>query len=232
LIEREKNVEEKNAFRIEEIKVKKTEQKNHLIAKIQRRKIKILRKMLKSRKEIDQDTHKRDIIEEYANFSSRVYAGIAREGLSLDKIANKYEVSPAALNTYQGLEQLTQGIKPSVFETKVNVEAYLKNIEKSYTRLENFHRQELKKAAEVIWSTKKKELKQEEEAKDGNNYSTINLKNKIRPGTPTWVFENGSLSTTGISLVDYRVEVKKRQAGDNRQAAILLFQRLLRGRAI
>ena len=40
LIEREKDVEERNAQRIEEIKLKKTEQKNRLIAKIQRRKIK------------------------------------------------------------------------------------------------------------------------------------------------------------------------------------------------
>jgi len=40
LIEREKDTEEKNAQRIEEIKIKKTEQKNRLIAKIQRRKIK------------------------------------------------------------------------------------------------------------------------------------------------------------------------------------------------
>lgn len=62
------------------------------MAKIQRRKIKILRKMQKSRKEIDEEKHGRDIIEDYANFASKVYAGITREGLSLDKIANKYEV--------------------------------------------------------------------------------------------------------------------------------------------
>jgi hypothetical protein len=101
LSEREKDVEERNAERIEEIENKKTEHKNRLVAKIERRKIKILRKMVKSRKELDNDTIGRlysynliirDIIEEYANFASKVYAGITREGLSLDKIANKYEV--------------------------------------------------------------------------------------------------------------------------------------------
>jgi len=40
LKEREKDVEEKNARRIDDIKIKKTEQKNRLIAKIQRKKIK------------------------------------------------------------------------------------------------------------------------------------------------------------------------------------------------
>jgi len=40
LKEREKDVEEKNARRIDDIKIRKTEQKNRLIAKIQRKKIK------------------------------------------------------------------------------------------------------------------------------------------------------------------------------------------------
>ncbi len=39
LKEREKDVEEKNARRIDDIKIRKTEQKNRLIAKIQRKKI-------------------------------------------------------------------------------------------------------------------------------------------------------------------------------------------------
>ena len=50
----------------------------------------------------DKQDLKRDIIEEYHNFASSVYAGIAREGLSIDKISNKYEVQPIALTTYQG----------------------------------------------------------------------------------------------------------------------------------
>jgi hypothetical protein len=35
---------------------------------------------------------RREIIEDYNNFASKVYAGVTREGLSLDKLANKYEV--------------------------------------------------------------------------------------------------------------------------------------------
>lgn len=51
IIEREKDITDKNAQRIEDIKIRKTEQKNRLIAKVQRKKIKLLRKLLKSRKE-------------------------------------------------------------------------------------------------------------------------------------------------------------------------------------
>lgn len=48
----------------------------------------------------------RDIIEDYGNYGSNVYAGISREGLTLDKLANKYEVQPVALNSYNGLLEI------------------------------------------------------------------------------------------------------------------------------
>jgi len=47
---------------------------------------------LKRRKQIDENDNQRNIIEEYSNFGSKVYAGITREGMSLDKLANKFEV--------------------------------------------------------------------------------------------------------------------------------------------
>lgn len=77
----------------------KTEHKNRQIAKIQRKKIKIDRKMTKGRKQQGEDNLKRDIIEDYANFASRVYAGITHEGLSLDKIANKVNQTIKKRNT-------------------------------------------------------------------------------------------------------------------------------------
>jgi hypothetical protein len=53
IVEREKDIADRNAQRIEDIKIRKTEQKNRLVAKIQRKKIKVLRKLLKSRKAED-----------------------------------------------------------------------------------------------------------------------------------------------------------------------------------
>ena len=48
--------------------------------------------MYKARKGVEINAKRRDVIEEYANFGSTVYAPITRDGLSLDKKANKYEV--------------------------------------------------------------------------------------------------------------------------------------------
>lgn len=95
---------------------------------------------------MDQETNKRDIISDYANFASRVYAGITREGLSLDKIANKYEVQPGALTNYTGMQELSETIKPNHLETKVNVKKELVKIQKNYNRMEDAHIRELKKA--------------------------------------------------------------------------------------
>jgi hypothetical protein len=48
--------------------------------------------MYKARKNVEMKSQHRDIIEEYAHYGSTVYAPITRDGLSLDKKANKYEV--------------------------------------------------------------------------------------------------------------------------------------------
>ena len=61
------------------------------------RRIKALRKLSKARKEVPVvggfNSHKsRDIIGEYSNYSSTVYAPIRRDGQAIDKGGEKYDV--------------------------------------------------------------------------------------------------------------------------------------------
>lgn len=77
--------------------------------------------MYKARKNVEIKGHKRDIIEEYANFGSTVYAPITRDGLSLDKKANKYEVQPEALSSYAGIEELSRSLPNHIFQSKISV---------------------------------------------------------------------------------------------------------------
>jgi hypothetical protein len=102
--------------------------------------------MYKARKNVEIKGKKRDIIEEYANFGSTVYAPITRDGLSLDKKANKYEVQPEALSTYQGLTELTRTLPNKVYESKVSVDKVKFNFKKALTRKEHAHLIALKKA--------------------------------------------------------------------------------------
>ena len=92
------------------------------------------------------DSCKRDIIEEYANFGSKVYAGITRQGISLDKIANKYEVQPISLQTYDGISQLQRSLKPQIFTQEINVTSIKSNVNKQYSRLEDQLKKLLQKA--------------------------------------------------------------------------------------
>ena len=149
LVERERDLEEKHAERTEEIRLKKTEDKERALAKIQRKRIKVLRKMYKARKGVEINAQRRDIIEEYANFGSTVYAPITRDGLSLDKKANKYEVQPEALSSYQGLNELHQVLienKPSVFNTKISVDKVRFQFRKQLSRKDRDHQGSLSKA--------------------------------------------------------------------------------------
>lgn len=73
-----------------------------------------------------------------------MYAGISREGLTLDKLANKYEVQPVALNNLAGLEEI-----------EVPTEKVKQDIEAKESRLEIMH----KKALEIAQNGINKKLR-------------------------------------------------------------------------
>jgi len=109
--------------------------------------------MYKARKNVEQKGAKRDIIEEYANFGSTVYAPITRDGLSLDKKANKYEVQPEALSSYAGLNELHEVLhikKPIVFNSKISVDKVRFQFRKQISRKDVDHMKALNKAQGYI----------------------------------------------------------------------------------
>lgn len=105
--------------------------------------------MYKARKNVESKNHHRDIIEEYAHYGSTVYAPITRDGLSLDKKANKYEVQPEALSSYAGLKDLEQVLvkkTKSDFETDFNIQKVRKNFQKELTKKDRDHITALERA--------------------------------------------------------------------------------------
>lgn len=154
LVDREKRVEENHAERTEQIRHKKTEDKERALAKIQRKRIKVLRKMYKARKNVEIKSQHRDIIEEYACYGSTVYAPITRDGLSLDKKANKYEVQPEALSSYAGLKDLEQVLLKKTgqkdFVTDFNVTKVRTQFRKELTRKDADHMRALERAQKTI----------------------------------------------------------------------------------
>merc|ERR1719343_1066308 len=100
--------------KIERLRQKKEEERDRKLAACQRQKTKVLRKMEKERARMEQISHKRDIIAEYADFTSQVYAPVARLGHVPDSNTAKIEVQPADLTTFPGLVQLERSLPPSL----------------------------------------------------------------------------------------------------------------------
>lgn len=229
LVEREKETEEKHAQRTEEIRLKKTENKERALAKIQRKRIKILRKMYKARKNVEIKGAKRDIIEEYANFGSTVYAPITRDGLSLDKKANKYEVQPEALSSYQGIEELSRSLPNNVFSSKISVQKFQFNFTSKLSRSEKSHMEQLKKAQASIDAQLKMQTQQ-----DAGLDEKANIMNsvKLRPETPHFTeFARDDMPTEATKGETAEQRVARQNLKDEKRRAIILLQRLIRGRA-
>ncbi len=183
-MEREKETEEKHAERVDEIRLKKTENKERAIAKIQRKRIKVLRKMFKARKAVENKNEGRDIIEDYGNFGSTVYAPITRDGLSLDKKANKYEVQPDSLSTFAGLQELGAYIPRKHFNTKIDVSKPQLKFKKGLSRKEDLHLKALKKMQMMIDRVEKPDKKKEEDKAEYDKREFHNI--VIRPPTPEY----------------------------------------------
>lgn len=211
LIERNRS-EDAHSRRIEDIRLKKTEDKEKSIAKIQRRRIKVLRKMFKARKNLDNKGAKRDIISEYSNFGSIVYAPITRDGLSLDKIATKFEVQPDALSTYQGVKELSESLPRKLMHSKCDVTKIKQRFKKEQTRNQVQHKAALLKMQEIIDQIN--EPKEDEELKKNQEAKKFQ-QDLLRPRTAQYAPSR----STSDALDNYKVF-----------KAALLLQRLIRGR--
>lgn len=82
------------------------------------------------------------------------------------------------------MQELADTIKPTELETKVNVKKQLKEIQKQYNRMENFHRIELRKAEQQIYlenNQPSKEDNKKDENADKKKYGA-----RVRASTPTY----------------------------------------------
>lgn len=169
--------------------------------------------MYKARKNVEIKGRKRDIIEEYADFGSTVYAPITRQGLSLDKKANKYEVQPEALSSYAGLNELHNMLltnKPGVFESKISVKKVRAKHIKGLTRKDVQHKAALEKAQEFIDAlNEQKNDKKKDDLKNNPLAGVV-----VRSNTP-----------------EHKASARKKNFEDEKTRAIILLQRLIRGRA-
>merc|ERR1719159_1925356 len=162
-LKREANQDDK----VERMRQRKEEERDRKLADCQRRRIKVLRKMQKERTKTETKMGaKRDVIAEYADFSSQVYAPLARHGHVPDSNTARIEVQPADLTTFPGLVQLEQSLPPHLLRaTDKHPKEMSKKMRSSYQVRKDV---EMANALKTAMDGIKKELQQPDtEGKDG-----------------------------------------------------------------
>jgi len=184
------------------------------VAGIQRDRIKALRKLANQRKDLEKTIQmkstKRDIIADYANFKSTVYAPKTRLGLYVDRDSRKYETNAKDLSTYEGILGLEKTMATSLRDLRKNkgLKYKMTNVMKRRKRVVKNH---LEHTYNLIEESKNSGSTDKSKSGAANVPAWLKKKTKVvRPDTPV-------------------VEEPANQASTN---AIIVLQKLLRGRAV
>mmetsp|Transcript_39109 Transcript_39109/g.103026 ORF Transcript_39109/g.103026 Transcript_39109/m.103026 type:complete len:594 (-) Transcript_39109:297-2078(-) len=206
--EREKHWDE----RIEHTRQIKLTEKDKEISQIQRRRIKALRKLSEARKLVDQKKKERDVVGDYADYGSEVYAPLTRNGyITRDKMAHLYETRPAQLESLDGLLELEAGLPSTLLEPTVVTKPVKGAKPQGYAqRKDRKMLDTLNKTDERIKQSKQARPSDREE-KDALLANYRDTKPIERPPTP---------------------QVMPPEHAEDAERATILLQRLLRGRAI
>ena len=85
------------------------------------------RKLLDERKKADKQHHSRNIIGEYANFNSKVYAPQAIDGAFHDPQRIRTSIKPAELVRYEALKELEQALPHTLLQANVKPPVHDRN---------------------------------------------------------------------------------------------------------
>mmetsp|Transcript_51622 Transcript_51622/g.102568 ORF Transcript_51622/g.102568 Transcript_51622/m.102568 type:complete len:703 (-) Transcript_51622:87-2195(-) len=215
LQERDQKREAVHSDKVERMRQRKEEERDRKMAACQRQRTKVLRKMQKARQEGEKTSRKRDVIAEYADFTSQVYAPLARQGHIPDSRTAKIEVLPADLTTFPGLVQLERSLPPSLLKAVDKHPSQLEKTKSSYQ--------------------KRKELEITSALKKAFHDTQIPTEADVgRPGEVA-VASTGGKKLHKLNIVErpdspqLKEEVLPEE--EEQEAAVLLLQRIIRGRA-
>jgi len=206
--------------KVERMRQRKEEERDRVLASCQRRRIKVLRKMEKEKRKTETGRGKRDVIAEYADFTSQVYAPLARHGHVPDSNTARIEVQPADLQTFPGLVQLEQSLPPQLLRAPDRQPKEIsKKMKSTYEVRKDL---EMTNALKTAMEGIKKELQVPSDAdvKAGaegagpaGRVGKFHVRNILdRPETP-------------------RMKDDVLPEEEEQEAAVLLLQRIIRGRA-
>jgi len=197
--------------RIEHMRQIKLTEKDKEISQIQRRRIKALRKLSEARKHVEANKDPRDVVSEYAEYGSEVYAPLTRNGfITRDKMAHLYETRPAQLQSLDGLLELEASLPAKLLEPS-HVKRPMKERPKDYAERKEHKMFAQLERTDAALKAAKQARPSEKEQKDALLAAYRDTKPVERPPTP---------------------QVMPPEHQEQVEVACILLQRLLRGRAV
>ncbi|KAM4609417.1 cilia- and flagella-associated protein 91 [Polymixia lowei] len=164
-----------------------------------------LRKLTANRRNVEGRLERRDVVNEYADYSSQTYAPLTRNGVFPDWKNQNNVVRSRYLDTYEGLLELEAGLPASVVEPRAR--APRPKVGKGFLRRSERREMELMKTYQAL-----KEEKDEVVQKKPLRFLVKMEKPVPRPPTP-------------------RVD-EPPEGDEERELAVIYLQKLLRGRSV
>mmetsp|Transcript_5191 Transcript_5191/g.7644 ORF Transcript_5191/g.7644 Transcript_5191/m.7644 type:complete len:661 (+) Transcript_5191:149-2131(+) len=199
-----------NEQRMEELKERQAAAVETHAAKVHHQRIRQLRKIAKSRQLIgrSREATKRDIISDYANFGSKTYAPIKREGLRIDRDAEKFEASLLPNMTYRDLVELEESLPRSLTAVHITRPRMSKHKSAADARKAREMQASLDRmSASISAKHKPPSVEEEDDLAEYRKAPVV-----VRPPTP-----------------ELRAPVAE---NDEKRLAVIFLERLLRGRAV
>uniref|UniRef100_A0A8C4RW26 Cilia- and flagella-associated protein 91 n=1 Tax=Erpetoichthys calabaricus TaxID=27687 RepID=A0A8C4RW26_ERPCA len=97
------------------------EEKEKKLTEIHKGHIRAIRRITGKMKNVEGKRERHDVIAEYANYGSQIYAPLSRTGLFPDRDSEKYVVKSNFLNTYEGLLELEASLPDFVTQPRIKV---------------------------------------------------------------------------------------------------------------
>eukprot|EP00405_Crypthecodinium_cohnii_P019633 CAMPEP_0206472270 /NCGR_PEP_ID=MMETSP0324_2-20121206/32088_1 /ASSEMBLY_ACC=CAM_ASM_000836 /TAXON_ID=2866 /ORGANISM="Crypthecodinium cohnii, Strain Seligo" /LENGTH=702 /DNA_ID=CAMNT_0053946813 /DNA_START=21 /DNA_END=2129 /DNA_ORIENTATION=- len=220
LQERDDKRATKGVDMVDRMRARKEEERDRFLAGCQRERTKVLRKMEKEHRSRESRGTKRDVITEHADFTSQVYAPLARTGHVPDYNTARIEVQPADLTTFPGLLQLEASLPPSLLQP---IDRHPKDFGKTPKSSHTIRKElEMANALKSAMDGIKKELQQPTDS-DGT-----------KPGEQ-------AATSTGLKKFQVQKFLERTESPRTKEdvlpeeeeleSAVLLLQRIIRGRA-
>jgi len=236
LLNREAVKSNLDSQRVESLRQSKLDSKDLFVADVQRRRIKQLRKLSTARQIAEENLYNakrtRDIIRDYSDFGSNVYAPTQRLGYSVKREQNTEGVLQRSLYSFGGLVELEQTLPAALVSMAVPVPRLLSLRQGGKKRSMNTKQRKANAIRTHLQHTAR--MLEEEELGGGDTLGdTMGSIAKATGGgatTTAWTKKKQKVVRPRTPVVELRLE--DGENGTAHHQALLLLQKLLRGRAV